>query len=200
MSDESKPIRYVEFTPAYKEECFEAWYRAGCPSSIKSTMAVIPPNTNGPQPKATTITAWKEDMGWSQRADIYDARVAQEMESELVEQRKKMLRKHAEEGEKLQELGMKYLEGGTGIESDSTALRAVLEGAVLERTSLGLSEALTRIMKMSDDQLVTEIQNILKNARQGRDDKIIDMGEMPPEDETDNGTDSETTLETGELE
>jgi hypothetical protein len=196
MADEPKTIRYVEFTPEYKEACFEAWYRAGCPSSIKSTMLVLPPNPGGPMPKQSTITAWKEDMGWTQRADVYDARVAQEMEIELVEQRKTMLRKHAEEGAKLQDLGMKFLEKSGGIETDSTALRAVLEGAVLERTSLGLSEALTRIMKMSDDQLVNEVQNILKNARQNRDNKIIDMGEMPEEIEEEN----ETTSETGEPE
>jgi len=195
MDDELKPIRYAAFTEAYKESCFVAWYTAGCPTSIKATMVILPTNPSGPQPKPSTITAWKEDMGWSQRADIYNARAAQELESELVEQRKNMLRRHAEEGAKLQDLGMKFLETGTGIESDSTAVRAVLEGAVLERTSLGLSEALTRIMKMSDDQLVTEVQNILKNARQGRDDKVIDMGEIAEEE-----TEEEETQDTGESE
>ena len=179
MIQESHPPRFKAYSDEYKEACFMSWYKAGCPNSMETTLKIMPPNPDGIQPRRSTILSWREEMGWAQRADLYNARAAQELETEMVESRKAMLRKHAEEGSKLQDLGMKYLEGTTGIENDSTALRAVLEGAVLERTSLGLSEALTRIMKMSDDQLVNEVQNILKNART---DKIIDMGEVEEED------------------
>ena len=173
--------RYEAYSDEYKEACFVAWYKAGCPNSIQATLKILPRNETGRQPNARTIYFWKDEFGWSTRADLLNARAANELETELVEQRKEMLRRHAKEGQDLQELGMKFFTKDGALENDSTALRAVLEGALLERTSLGLSEALTRIMKMTDDQLLSEVQNILKNAR--ADSKVIDINEAEEDKE-----------------
>lgn len=158
----NKLLGTTSYTESYREACFLAWFQNGCPKG-KQIADVLPSDEHGRKPHLAQINEWMVMYDWHARADVLNTEVAKRIEIQAVEDKVKMLQKQAESGEKLQEMGMKYLETA-GFEKSADALRAVIQGAELERASKGLPSALIKISEMDDSKLGDTISQLLKKA------------------------------------
>lgn len=172
-----KSIQYIPYSDIYIESSFISWYKLGRP--VLTVFATkMTPDENGRIPPQETFTQWRRDYNWEQRADILDAEVSHQIELRAVNERIEMLNRQAVSATELQESGMAYL-NEHGFEKAADALRAVIQGAELERASRGLPTALVEISKMENSKLQDVVQKLMKRvtpeeAEQLSDGKVIE--------------------------
>ena len=172
---------FVIYTDSYKEACFQAWYAAGKPTLVKDLLEALPEDEHGRKPHQDVVRRWRNADNWDIRADGLDARVNRQIEDTLVSQKVEMLKKQAQRARQLQEDGMEYL-AENGFDSSSSALTAIFKGADLERSSLGLSDAILKLAQMNNDELMAETQKMLQRfADSGESPDILDAAEVPDE-------------------
>jgi len=152
----------TSYSDEYKEAAFFVWYKMNCPS-IVVLAENLPVDEMGRVPVPTILHDWKKLFDWDSRADVLNQKVAERVEIQAVEDRVQMLKKQAETAARLQEMGLQKLEE-SGFEHSADALRAVIQGAELERISRGLPTALLNISKMDDTKLADTIQKLMKQA------------------------------------
>jgi hypothetical protein len=75
-------------------------------------------------------------------------------------------------GQQMADKGMEYLEK-EGLDSDSAAIRAIVEGINIEGKNRGLADALSRVFSMSEKEIDVELKKML--TTKGGDDGIIDL-------------------------
>lgn len=167
MNDPGHLARMTAYSDAYIEKCFVAWYTAGCPDGGR-TMKIIPQDEMGRTPHPEVVKGWIKRYDWHSRADILNEQVAREIEKKAVEIRVEMLNRQAELGKQLQEKGMEYLEAHE-FEKAGEALKAVISGAELERSSRGLPEAIMKVAEMRDEDLAKTLDSLLGKASQAGD-------------------------------
>jgi len=153
----------TSYTPIYKESVFALWYSSNKPSASKLS-GMVPDDENGRKPSASLISKWMEDGDWYVRADILDERASESLEKVLVTDRVEIFKKQADIGRKLQEIGMEYIESDDFKINALTALKMVIEGAQLEKESVGLTIALTKIYSLGDSDIQSEIKKLLAKA------------------------------------
>lgn len=85
--------------------------------------------------------------------------VADRLEADLVSERVEMLQRHIQTGRNLQEQALAYFEEH-GIKRETTALKMLDLGVQLERTSSELPKLLTRVSKMSNDEILNRISRL----------------------------------------
>ncbi len=163
MTSRQRIITELAYSDAYKETCFYIWYKNNrC--TLDALVANIAPSEDGRIPTAHVLSLWKNRENWEQRADVLDANVSTELDIEVIEDRIQMFRKHAEIGDKMTQKGMDYLNSETGgIQSDSAAIRAIVEGIEIESSSRGIADALSKVYSMSEKQLDDELKKMLTN-------------------------------------
>lgn len=153
----------TSYNPAYKESVFALWYSSNKPSAAKLS-GMVPDDESGRKPAASLISKWMEDGDWYVRADILDERASESLEKVLVTDRVEIFKKQADIGRKLQEIGMEYIESDDFKINALTALKMVIEGAQLEKESVGLTIALTKIYSLGDSDIQSEIKKLLAKA------------------------------------
>lgn len=154
--------RTVPYTDVYKEKTFIAWYSAGCPSGERLLLC-IPKDELGREANIDVVKRWMKNEGWRERADILNQQVAREIEQRAVEARVEMLNRQAEVGKKLQQLGMDFFDDHY-LDKPGEAIRAIVDGAALERSSRGLPDALLKVAEMKDEQLSSVLANLLNKV------------------------------------
>jgi len=161
----------LSYSTSYKDEAFYLWYRSSRPS-ITELQRTLPLDERGRKPHVSILTNWKNVSNWDAWADGLDAKVSDQLDMTVVEERIQMYKKHAEMGQQMSDKGMEYL-NTKGIESDSSAIRAIVEGIGLEGKNRGMAEALTKVFAFSESALDAEIKKLLtsKNGEDG----IIDL-------------------------
>lgn len=147
------------YTEAYKESCFQVWYQTGRPTS-RQFVKVVPVDEHGRKPNYGLLNSWIKLLGWNERAREMDREVTKQMETYAVEQRVDMLKRHANAAKQLQLEGIKYLLEHPP-EKTSDAIRMVTEGIRIEKESVGLPEALTKIAEMKDKPLTDLISQLI---------------------------------------
>lgn len=152
----------LKYSPRYKEIVFSVWYNNERPN-ISKLIGLIPADESDRKPTANLIAKWIEDGEWSIRADILDEQASTGLDKELIATRIEVFKKHAEIGQTLQEYGLKYFEEHE-LKNEAIALKAILDGARLERESMGLGMALTKIFSMGDNDIQKEIQKLLNKS------------------------------------
>jgi hypothetical protein len=166
----------TDYSEAYKDTIFYLWYnnnRISLPELVK----ILQPDERGKIPHMQSVFRWKQEMNWDLRADSLDAKVSEQLDMTVIEERVQMYKKHAEMGESLASKGMAYItDAGKGIQSDSAAIRAVVEGIEIESKNRGLADALSRVFAMSEKELDMNLKDLLTNKK-GEDDDVIDLGE-----------------------
>ena len=80
-----------------------------------------------------------------------------------------MLNTHAEVGKDLYKMGMEYLKEN-GLGNSRNALSAVVEGLRIERESSGTTVKFAELDKMSDEELLEQLSNIVQGS------KIVSVG------------------------
>lgn len=181
--DEPNPNSSLEqyhlYSKEYREAIFYWWlaHRHWGAVRYKEHWSEIPADEEGFRPNYLVIAKWKRDYDWENRAAQIDTEVEQTMNKIMIDERLAMYKRHAEIGQQLQTRGLDYLES-EGLDSDAGALRAVIEGVVMERTSRTMSDMFDKIASMDANQLTVEINKLL-----GRGDAIdAETEEILPDD------------------
>ena len=158
----NKPLR-SQFTEHYKGEVFMAWYNAGKPNFRTLYNLLKPDPTNDAIPSQIALQTWiKEDF--VERAEELDRQVMEQVNAGLVAEKVEMLRRHADTGKEMHRMATEWLEINAGDLTASTAIRLLVEGIRIEKESVGLPEALKKMMSMNDEDLLEEVQLMLSNA------------------------------------
>lgn len=153
------------FTDNYREDCFQKWFLSGQPTRPSDIVKLLVPDEHGRIPSKPIIISWRQEMGWDLRADELNARVSLVSDEQLIAMKVLMLKEHAEKGKELSDMGMNFLRQSISkFDTSSAAVSAIIKGAELERNSLGLSEALLKISKMTEEELKKSIISKLNRA------------------------------------
>lgn len=164
------------FTDDYKDQIFYHWYDNGRIVNF-ALMEKIPESPNGRKPSEGTIKNWALQDNWSDRANGMDGQIARAMDNTIIDKRIEMYKHHAQIGQDMVEMGMQFLREN-GIKSDQAALRAITDGVDIQRQSIGLAEALSKISTMDNDQLTRELQKLIGKPQMGDDDVTVTPEEV----------------------
>lgn len=156
--------KFGNFTEEYKRNIFSIWYSKGKPEPIRLYNA-IPDVIDGTQkPSKATLFAWIRN-DFKQMALILDEQVTKEMEARLIQDKIAMLTRHADLGQRMQDMGFGYLEDNRGELNAHAAVRLVVEGWKIERESRGMPALLQEIMDASDEELLEEVKRLTANTK-----------------------------------
>lgn len=157
-------VRIQRYSDSYKSDLFLLWWKNQKPFS-KRLHQMIPEEWDGDKPTVPTVTAWIREI-FVPRADRLDAELKQEMEHRLVQEKVEMLYRHAEVGRKIQEKALDCLDT---IDPDklsaSAAVRLLVEGVRIERDSVGLPQALEKMIDADDEDLLNRVQELTKESQ-----------------------------------
>lgn len=175
-----------EFPQSYREEAFHIWYRLGRPSVRKLRSQLLPMDENGRVPGEEALQQWRTKDEWVVRANDLDIEVARENDKNAIEEKLKMLKRHADVSMSLIEKGTAYLEEH-GIAKGADAIRAIALGMERESISRGFRVALDNMGKKSDAELVSYLEQQISRANGTSDDTIdgeaTDITDAKPESE-----------------
>lgn len=151
----------VEFAREYKWAMFQDWYNQGRPSVFKF-YPYVNPDENGNKPTEVTVRHWIQE-DFRERAEFLDKQVTDEMNKRLIEIKIEMLNRHAEIAVELEN---KALESLRQIEklSEAGSIRLLELGIKVEQGSRGIPEMLDKMRKLSDDDLLKQIQELATSS------------------------------------
>lgn len=149
----------AKYPEDYIENAFFEWYKAGRSYQIADRL----PEYDGVKPTTMTLGAWRRKYDWDARADEMDAEVAARLEKEAIEQRAEAIKKLAQAGGEMVDMGLKYIKEN-GFDTASAAVRAVLGGADMVSKFVGMGEFVLGISRMNDAQLTREFYRLLGKA------------------------------------
>jgi len=165
LNDGLKTQVVTPYSEAFKEQCFIAWYSAGCPTKERFG-TIMPADEIGRHPSNEVIYTFMKTRSWRERADVLNEEVSRQIEKKAVEVRVEMLNRQAEIGKTLQEMGMEFLEEN-GFKKAGEALKALISGAELERSSRGLPQAIMKIAELENSELSSILSNLMNKAGSG---------------------------------
>lgn len=149
------------FSDDYKRKLFQLWYQKGKPS-VPVLCNNIPDDWGG-IPHVKTLSKWIHD-DFVPMADRLDEEVEIQLRNRLVSEKLEMLARHAQLGMEMQNLAVEYLEKHKEDITSAAAVRLLVEGWRIERESRGIPTALEKLSKMSDDELLDEVKQLLSNS------------------------------------
>jgi len=89
----------------------------------------------------------------------------EEMEARMIKEKVEMLYRHAEVGRKMQRKALERLDSIPDDELNANAsVRLLVEGIRIERDSVGLPQALEKMLDKEDDDLLAEVERLIGDA------------------------------------
>lgn len=147
----------INYDANYKEQAFWIWYNSGQISGAKLALKLseIDPDV----PSVVTLGKWI--TSWQERAEELDQEVKDQFSAEVVQTKVEMLRRHAEIGKELQDIGLEWIRENKGSLTAAAVTRLIKDGYEMERASVGVPEALTKMLSVSDEELKKQIEAAL---------------------------------------
>ena len=154
--------RNQAFSQEFRERCFLAWMAAGCPFQIKN----VPfPEENGRRPSTHTVHQWMDFYDWQGRADEINARAVEVANTQIVMSKADILRKQFEDSVQIADRAKEYLlDSEAGFDSSASAVSAYYKATEEIRRSVGISELIERLSRMSDAEVEKEIMDRIRRA------------------------------------
>ena len=149
------------FSDTYKDEVFWIWYNNQKPSA--SALYNLVPEHLGNKPSRIALYNWVKDT-FPAKAEPLDNAVQMEMQARLIKSKVQMLERHTQISERMQEIGFNVLEENEEEISIANAVRLVIEGVRIERESRGIPEMLGKLAEMSDEKLISTIENMVTKS------------------------------------
>ncbi len=140
---------------------FDVYYRLGLSRSLRSLHAALSAE-DGPSPSLRTLEDWSTRFHWQDRIADLERQARQAEDEARIAAVHEMQDRHAGEALLLQQKGTEWLlEFGAGDVSAEAAIRAIAEGAKLERLARGELPARTenddspdpRLERLTDEEL-----------------------------------------------
>lgn len=171
-SDPTKSISFLnsyfsqtgrsKWSPERREEFFYLWYNNGRPKYQKFIEMFQEKFPKEEVPSEYTVGNWLAE--YRARAFAMDAKVHQEVEAAVIAEKIEMLKRHAVTGVKMEDIALEYINAHRGDMSMPAAIRLLVEGVRIERESRGIPEALEKMLKMTDEQLLAEVKQIISSS------------------------------------
>ena len=171
------------YSETYKESVFWCWYRSGKPKAGK-LHGMIEPTPDRQIPGEMTLKRWIRD-DFLNRAEALDITVSAVVKEKAITEKIEMLTRHAEIGNKMQDIAIEYLDEHKDKLNQNTAVRLLIEGIRIERESRGLPTMITQINEVTDEKLMAQIQELMENAGSIEfvDSKLEDIEETEDDQE-----------------
>jgi len=150
------------WTQEYLDGIFSIWYSSG-KIPLSDLVEKLPKDDRGESPTLRQLAMIRTTEAWQTRADIIDAEAEASLTQHLVQVRADMLKRQADLGLELQNIGSEYLRNN-GIDTVANALKAISIGMEMERDARGMNVAISAIPQMRDDQVKKEIQMLMDKA------------------------------------
>ena len=154
----------------YKEKAFWIWYNEGRLPSHRLIERLR--ETENVTPSPVTVQGWFID--WKDRADELDQEVKDKFSKEVVDIKVEMLRRHAAAGKELQDIGMTWLRSNVDNLTAAAVTRIIKDGYEMERASVGVPEALTKMLSVSNEDLKEQIEALLTGDDLDLDLELLD--------------------------
>jgi hypothetical protein len=149
-------------------QAFEVYWRLGPYRTIERLREALLAD-KARAPSLRTLYQWSSQFGWQQRIAAIEREARQAEDEERQAEIRTMYQRQANEGLFLQQRGLEWLETvDPEAVSPEAALRAIVEGAKLERISRGepterqelTGEVDTRLTELSDGELYAIIEHV----------------------------------------
>lgn len=150
---------HSNYSPTYHTDLFYLWYNNQKPNA-KLLHQMIPEEWGEKKPTQGTLVEWinKEFVPKSRKMD---AEFKAQMEGEIVRRKVEMLHRHSEVGRKMQNKAMAFIDSIDPEDlGEHAAVRMLVEGIRIERDSVGLPEALEKLISQSDEELLDRVMKI----------------------------------------
>jgi hypothetical protein len=183
MTDKRKQIsREQAFPQETHDQAFYLWYKMGKPeySILEKAMK----EKDGKSPGIGTLQHWKNLDSWDEHADALDGIADNSMDKEIIKQRAELIRKQADIGKELIDMGMNYLQN-EGLDNSADAIRAIGKGAELQEKELGWAAVFAELANATEDDLNRKLKKFMT------DDVIEGTTIDAPTDEPENKTESD---------
>lgn len=164
MGITSKDATSHLFTRGYKYDVFLLWYEGGQPAASSLRNMLNPDPTNGRTPGHATLQNWII-KNFRPKADVWDRGVDEEMKGNLVQAKLEMLARHAKVGKQMQIMAIDYLNDHLNEITPAVAAKLLIEGIKVERVSLGIPEAIEKMVTQTDEELMGELKKILTSGK-----------------------------------
>lgn len=162
------------FSSQYREKVFYIWYNRGKPGA-KSLLQFIPSDLDewGRVPTGAALVQWIQDE-YKPRADLLDQQVKDQLDAMVIQEKVEMMKRHASVAVKMQEMAIRFLNENEDVMSAPAAVRLLVEGIRIERESRGIPEALDKMQRMSDEELLEQVKEIMTNSSVSLEDLDAD--------------------------
>lgn len=145
-----------------REELFYYWYNNRKLGAKKVYDKLEEDYPEADLPSRNTFALWIREYNY--RAIELDRQVHQQLEEAVVAEKVEMLKRHASVGVVMQNMAIDYLQAHADDLTSAGAIRLLVEGVRIERDSKGIPEALEKMSKMSDDQLLEEVKRLATSS------------------------------------
>lgn len=157
----------TDFTQDYKMQIFTLWYNSGKPSAERLFSIIITENIKEPLsgeiPTANTIKKWVGNE-FEAKATFLDMEVMKSLEKSLVTNKIELLKRHAEIGKEVYEMGLEHLKEN-GLGNSRNALTAIIEGLRIEAENSGASVKFNELKDKTNEELWGELLKIIQKGK-----------------------------------
>lgn len=152
------------FSDGYKNELFQLWWKNQKPSAIALHKMI--PEEWGSSPSEATVRDWIREE-FEDRAAILDKQMMNELEGRMVQEKVAMLYRHGEIGREMQNKALDKLREDGFLEnlSANSVVRFLIEGVRIERESVGIPQALEKMLNSTDEEILDEIEKITEESQ-----------------------------------
>jgi hypothetical protein len=161
------------------EQAFYLWFKLNKPDM--KVVAKALGQMMGKVPSIHTLTFWKRVDNWDEHADTLEGVADNAMDKIVVQQRAELIKRQADVGQELIDMGMGYLKEH-GIDNSADAIRAIGKGAELQEKELGWAAIFAELANASQDDLDRKLRKFMTDEVETVEGKVIDAPTDEPED------------------
>ena len=151
----------AEYSEDYINTCFTVWYSAGQPTNMNLVIEKMPSSVDGNVPSKATLARFRSEYGWDERADALNTQAIEKVEHELVDNKAILLRQQMEDALAINAKAKEHILE-SGFDSSSSAVQAFFKSSEEARLVIGISQMLTKVSKMSDEDALARVNKLLK--------------------------------------
>ena len=161
-----------KYADEYIERCFQVWYSSNQPS-MALLQRSIPESPDGRIPATITLSQFRDEHGWDERADGLTALAVKENDKLLINNKAEMLREMAQDAHEMRTTAKAHILEN-GFDNSSSAVTAYFKASEEERLVRGVSEMLLKVSNMASENLLLRANKLLKRKNEAVDGEIVE--------------------------
>lgn len=150
------------FIPDIREKVFYIWYNNNRPGFLKTKQLIKEHLPNIELPQDWSLKDWIADF--NARAFDLDQRIHEQIEAIVISEKVEMMKRHATTALTMQDMALEYLTSHKNDIAPTSAIRLLVEGIRIERESRGIPEALEKMSKLTDEEILSEIKQLMTST------------------------------------